>query len=292
MNLSFIGLGQMGASMARNLLRAGHHVTVYNRSRDKADKLGAEGARVAATPAEACRESEIALSMLADDHATDGVAFGANGIASALAKGAVHVSCSTISTAMARRLEREHTARGQEYLSAPVFGRPEAAEAKKLIVVAAGKPDLIDRCRPVFDAIGRQTVVAGPEPAQANALKLCGNFMIASMLETFSEAFATLRKSGVEPHLFLSVMNYLFASPVYANYGGMIVDEKFEPAGFTMRLAYKDARLALETAQEVGSPMPLASLIRDHMLSAIANGQSELDWSSLAYVAARNSGLR
>jgi len=155
MNLSFIGLGQMGASMARNLLRAGHHVTVYNRSHDKARKLAAEGARVAATPAEACRESEIALTMLADDHATDGVAFGANGIASALAKGAIHVSCSTIGTAMARRLEREHTARGQEYLSAPVFGRPEAAEAKKLIVVAAGKPDLIDRCRPVFDAIGR-----------------------------------------------------------------------------------------------------------------------------------------
>lgn len=292
MNLSFIGLGQMGLPMARNLLRAGHQVTVYNRSHDKTGKLVAEGARIAPTPAEACRDSEIALTMLADDHAIDEVAFGANGLASALAKGGIHVSCSTISTAMARRLHGEHAARGQEYLSAPVFGRPEAAESKKLIVVAAGESDLIDRCRPVFDAIGRQTVVVGPEPAQANALKLCGNFMIASMLETFSEAFVTLRKSGVEPHLFLGVMNSLFASPVYANYGGMIVDEKFEPAGFTMRLAYKDVRLALETAQEVGSPMPLASLIRDHMLSAIANGQSELDWSSLAYVAARNSGLR
>jgi 3-hydroxyisobutyrate dehydrogenase-like beta-hydroxyacid dehydrogenase len=281
----------MGSAMARNLLKAGHQVTVYNRNRQKAEPLAADGAQIAESPAEACRGSEVALTMLADDHAIEDVAFGEHGLASALAKGAIHVSCSTIGTAMARRLAKEHADRGQGYLSAPVFGRPEAAEAKKLIVVVAGQAELIERCRPVFDAIGRQTVIAGADPSQANALKLCGNFMIASMLETFAEAFATMRKSGVDPHLFLEVMNSLFGSPVYANYGRMMADEKFQPAGFAMRLAYKDVRLVVETAQDCQSPMPLASVIRDHMLSAMANGDAELDWSSLSRVLARGAGL-
>ena len=291
MNLSFIGLGNMGFAMARNLLKAGHQVTVFNRKRERAEPLAADGAQIANSPAAASSAAEIVLTMVADDHAIENVALGESGIAGALAKGAIHVSCSTIGTAMARRLEQEHTSRSQGYLSAPVFGRPEAAEAKKLIVVVAGPAELIDRCQPVFDAIGRQTVVAGADPSQANALKLCGNFMIASLLETFGEAFATMRKSGVDPHLFLDVMNSLFGSQVYANYGRMMVDERFQPAGFSMRLAYKDVRLVLETAQDCASPMPLASLIRDHMLSAMANGESELDWSSLSRVLARSAGL-
>jgi 3-hydroxyisobutyrate dehydrogenase-like beta-hydroxyacid dehydrogenase len=281
----------MGSAMARNLLKAGHQVTVYNRNRQKAEALAADGAQIAESPAEACRSSEVALTMLSDDHAIEDVAFGDHGLASALAKSAIHVSCSTIGTAMARRLAQAHADRGQGYLSAPVFGRPEAAEAKKLIVVVAGPAELIERCRPVFEAIGRQTVIAGTDPSQANALKLCGNFMIASMLEAFAEAFATMRKSGVDPHLFLDVMNSLFGSPVYANYGRMMADEKFQPAGFAMRLAYKDVRLALETAQDCQSPMPMASVIRDHMLSAMANGDAELDWSSLSRVLARGAGL-
>jgi 3-hydroxyisobutyrate dehydrogenase-like beta-hydroxyacid dehydrogenase len=291
MKLAFLGLGRMGSAMARNLLRAGHQVTVYNRSRDKAEPLAADGARIASSPADACRESEAALTMLADDRAVEEIAFGADGVASALAPGAIHISCSTISTAMARGLAEQHARRGQAYLSAPVFGRPEAAEAKKLIVVAAGAADLIERCRPAFDAIGRQTFVAGTEPWQANALKLCGNFMIASMLETFGEAFATLRKSGVDSHLFLEVMSALFGSPVYASYGRIMADEQFEPAGFALKLGLKDVRLVLATAEECASPMPLASLIRDHLLSAVAQGQSDLDWSSISRVIARNAGL-
>jgi 3-hydroxyisobutyrate dehydrogenase-like beta-hydroxyacid dehydrogenase len=192
---------------------------------------------------------------------------------------------------MSRRLTAVHASRNQQFLSAPVFGRPEAAEAKRLIVEAAGPADLIDQCRPIFDAIGRQTFVAGPEPWQANAVKLCGNFMIASMLETFAEAFATLRKAGVDPNTFLEIMNTLFASPVYANYGKMIADQKFEPAGFALKLGLKDVRLALATAEECASPMPMASVIRDQFLDAIANGQSEMDWSSVAKAAARHAGL-
>jgi 3-hydroxyisobutyrate dehydrogenase-like beta-hydroxyacid dehydrogenase len=291
MKLAFIGLGRMGSGMARNLLRAGHQVTVYNRSREKAEALAAEGAHIASSPADACRDCEAALSMLADDRAVETVAFGSNGMASALPPGAIHVSCSTIGTAMARRLTEQHGGLGQGYLSAPVFGRPEAAEAKTLIVVAAGAAELIERCRPVFDAIGRQTFVAGAEPWQANAVKLCGNFMIASMLETFGEAFATLRKAGVDRHLFLETISALFGSPVYANYGRMMADERFEPAGFALKLGLKDVRLVLETAEECASPMPLASLIRDHLLSAVAQGQADLDWSSIARVIARNAGL-
>jgi 3-hydroxyisobutyrate dehydrogenase-like beta-hydroxyacid dehydrogenase len=291
MKIGFLGLGRMGSGMARNLLRAGHDVVVFNRSREKAEALVADGARVADSPAGACRESDAVMTMLADDHALEQIVFGENAIASALPAGAIHISSSTIGMALSRRLAAEHHRRGQKYLSAPVFGRPEAAASKNLLVVAAGPPELVEHCRPLFDAIGRQTFVVGSDPSQANAAKLCGNFMIAAMIEAFGEAFATLRKAEVSPHAFLEVMNALFGSPVYANYGRLIADEKFEPAGFALRLGLKDVRLVLEAAGELAAPMPLASLIRDSLLSAMAHGQADLDWSSVARVSARNAGL-
>lgn len=278
----------MGAAMARNLLRAGHELAVYNRTRAKAEPLEAEGARIAESPAAAVSGVEAAFTMLSDDAAVKHVVFGEEGIGSALPPEAVHLSSSTIGTALARRLSDVY---GRRYLSAPVFGRPEAAEAKKLVVVAAGPTEEIDRCRPLFDAIGRATFVAGAEPWQANAVKLCGNFMIASMLETFGEAYATLRKANVDPHLFLDVMNALFASPVYANYGRIVADRKFEPAGFALTLGLKDVRLVLETARECAAPMPLASLIHDHLLAGLAQGQQDLDWSSVTDVIAKSAGL-
>ena len=158
-------------------------------------------------------------------------------------------------------------------------------------MVAAGAPATIERCKPVFDAVGRHTFVAGTEPWQANALKLCGNFMIAGMMEAFAEALSTLRKAGVDPYVFVDTMSALFGSPVYANYGRIIADERFDPAGFALRLGLKDLRLVLEVAQECAAPMPLASLVRDHMLAAVAQGQADLDWSSMARVVARNAGL-
>jgi 3-hydroxyisobutyrate dehydrogenase-like beta-hydroxyacid dehydrogenase len=279
----------MGSGMARNLLRAGHQVTAYNRSREKAEALAPEGARVGDSPASVCTGAEVVITMLADDAAVEQVVFGDKGIAAALGPTAVHVSSSTISTALARRLTEAHGI--SRYVSSPVFGRPEAAEKKQLVVVPAGETDIVERCAPVFDAIGRATFTAGREPWQANAVKLCGNFMIVSMLEAFGEAYATLRKAGVAPHLFLDVMNALFGSPIYANYGKMVADQKFEPAGFALKLGLKDVRLALTTAEECAAPMPLASLVRDHLVSAVAHGQAEWDWSSLTLVAARNSGL-
>lgn len=291
MRITFIGLGQMGAGMARNLLHAGHPLTVYNRSREKAEALKGEGAEVADSPAQACRNAEAVFTMLADDHAVVDTVFGEKGIAAGLPQGAIHISSSTISVNMARQLANEHSAKRQSYLSAPVFGRPDAAKAKKLIVVAGGKAEAVERVRPLLEAISRAVFVAGTEPWQANLFKICGNFMISSMLEAFGEAFATLRKSGADHHQFLEIMAELFGSPIYKNYGKTIADEKFEPAGFALKLGLKDVRLALEAAGEVNAPMPLASLLRDHFLSAIANGQEGLDWSSISQVAARNAGL-
>ena len=281
----------MGSGMAHNLLRAGHELVVYNRSREKAEALAAQGARVADSPLASAREAEAVVTMLADDHAVEDVVFGDKGILAGLRGGCIHISSSTISTALARRLTAVHSGREQGYLSVPVFGRPDAAEAKKLVVVPAGPAEVIERCRPIFDAIGRATFVAGSEPWQANAVKVCGNFMIASMLETFGEAFATLRKAGVDPHRFLEIVNALFASPIYANYGSIVADEKFEPAGFALKLGLKDVRLVLATSEECAAPMPFASVIRDHLIEAIAHGQSELDWSSVTRVSAKQAGL-
>ena len=291
MKIGFIGLGRMGAGMAHNLLRAGNELTVYNRSREKAEVLSKEGARVADSPADACSDADAVFTMLADDPAVEQVVFGEQGVASALRKSAVHISSSTISTALSRRLAAEHASRGQGYLSAPVFGRPEAAEGKKLLVVVAGERKLAEHYAPLFDAIGRQTFVIGVEPWQANTAKVCGNFMIASMMEAFAEAFATLRKADVPPHAFLEIMSTLFGSPVYSNYGRLIADGKFEPAGFALRLGLKDVRLVLQTAEECAAPMPLASLIHDQFVSAMAHGQADQDWASVAKVAARNAGL-
>lgn len=281
----------MGAGMARNLVRGGHQVAVYNRTRAKSEALAAEGARAALSPAQAALGCEAVFTMLADDASVEEAVFGSEGLISTLARGAVHIASTTMSTALARRLAAEHSRRGQQFVAAPVFGRPEAAENKKLIVIAAGPEEVVARCQPLFSAIGRQTFVAGKEPWQANAVKLCGNFMIAALIECFGETNAILRKAGVAPQLFLDIMNTLIGSPIYASYGRMIAEEQFEPAGFALKLGLKDVRLALATADELTAPMPLASLLKDQFLAALAAGQGDLDWSSMARVASRNAGL-
>jgi 3-hydroxyisobutyrate dehydrogenase-like beta-hydroxyacid dehydrogenase len=292
MKIAFIGLGIMGMGMARNLLRAGQRVSVFNRSREKAMALAADGARVANSPADACSDAEAVMTMVADDHALEQIVFGNDGIASALKKDCIHLSHSTISTALARKLTAEHSQRNQGYLSVPVFGRPDSAEAKNLVVVAAGPTEYVERCRPLLDAIGRQTFVVGTEPWQANVAKVCGNFLIAGVIEALGEAYATLRKAGVAPQSFLEIMNALFGSQVIANYGRIIAEEQFEPAGFALKLGLKDVRLVQAAAEECAAPMPLANLVHDHLLSALAQGQGEMDWSSMTQVIARNAGLK
>jgi 3-hydroxyisobutyrate dehydrogenase-like beta-hydroxyacid dehydrogenase len=291
MKIAFIGLGRMGVGMARNLLRAGHSLTVFNRTREKAEPLAAAGASVADSPADAARHAEVVMTMVGDDLALEQVVFGSDGIAGALKSGGIHLSHSTISTVLARKLTAEHAQRKQGYLSVPVFGRPDAADTKNLVVVAAGPAEHVERCRPLFEAIGRQTFVIGSEPWQANVAKLCGNFMVISALEALGEAYAALRKSGVAPEAFLEIMNSLLGSQVITNYGRMIAQERFTPAGFALSLGLKDVRLMLAAAEECAAPMPLASLVHDHLLSALAQGQGDWDWSSMTQVLARNAGL-
>ena len=281
----------MGTGMAQNLLRAGHELTVFNRSRNKAEPLTQQGALLAASPAEAARDSEAVFTMLPDDHALEEITFGDNGILAGLAADATHISSSTISIKTAQRLTEEHQKRGCSFVTATVFGRPQAAESKQLLVMAAGDERKLEQLRPLFDAIGRKTFLLGSEPWQANLFKLFGNFMIATVLETFGEAFAAIQKAGLDQHEFLEIMSELFASPVYKNYGQAIADENFSPAGFALKLGLKDVRLAIEAAAEFDAPLPIASVVRDHFVSALAHGQEGLDWSSIALVSARNAGL-
>jgi 3-hydroxyisobutyrate dehydrogenase-like beta-hydroxyacid dehydrogenase len=276
--------------MARNLLRGGHEVVVYNRTRARAEELAKEGAQVAEHPAEIA--AEVAITMVADDSALEQIALGQQGLVTGLPKGGVHVSMSTISAALSKRLAEVHQGRGQTMVSAPVFGRPEAAEAAKLFIVAAGPQEAIERCRPLFDVMGQRTFVVGDEPVMANVTKLSGNFMIASVIECLGEAFALGRKYGLEAEKMLEVFtNSLFAAPVYKTYGTMIAQQKWEPAGFRLRLGLKDVRLALAAADGAAVPMPVASFIHDSFLSAVARGMGEQDWAALAKLAAERAGL-
>ena len=252
MRAGFIGLGSMGQPMAGSLLRAGHKVIAYNRTRERAEGLRSYGATVASTAAEACA-GEVVFTMLADDTAVGEVVFGDRGILSELNCG-LHVSLSTISVGLAKRLAQAHSEKGQQYVSAPVFGRPEAAAAAKLVIVASGSAASVAGCRPLLEAMSQKVFVASEEAWKANAIKLAGNFMLASMLETLSEAVALMRKSEIDPKLFLEIVNgNLFRSPVYENYGGIIAEQKFEPAGFKMRLGLKDVRLVLAAAMPATS---------------------------------------
>lgn len=292
MKVAFIGLGQMGHGMAQNLVKAGNHVTVWNRSREKGKDLESAGAKLADSVAEAVREAEVAFTMLADDHAVEDVVF-RDGVLSSLPRGAVHVSSSTISVALSERMQKAHHERGQHYLAAPVFGRPEAAAAGKLFVVVAGASDLIERCQPLFSVLGQRTFVLGDQPPMANVVKLSGNFLIASIIECLGEATALVRKHGVDPHLYMDMLtSSLFSAPVYKTYGGLIVDQKFDPPAFKLKLGLKDIRLALAAGDASSVPMPVASVIHDQALAGIANGLGDKDWSSLSQMASRNAGLK
>lgn len=293
MRVAFIGLGNMGEHMARSLLTAGHEVTVWNRTTSKAEKLLSDGARVARSPADAAHNAEVAITMLADDHAVESAVMGRDGLVETLPKGAAHVSSSTISVALSQRLMKEHSERSQHYITAPVFGRPEAAAAAKLFVVAAGKREAVERCMPVLEPLGQRVFVMGEKPEMANVVKLSGNFLIASVIESLGEAIALVRKYGVDPHEYVELLtNSLFAAPVYKTYGGIIANERYSPAGFKMRLGLKDVKLALAAAESMDMSLPVASVIRDHALTAIARGMEELDWSATAKLAAENAGLK
>jgi 3-hydroxyisobutyrate dehydrogenase-like beta-hydroxyacid dehydrogenase len=292
MKIGFVGLGNMGAPMAHNLLKSGHQLRVYNRTPSRADELASAGAVVADTPGKAASGAEVVITMLADDHALESVVFNSNGILKSLPANSIHISMSTISVALSRRLAAAHRERNQTYLSAPVFGRPEAAAAAKLFIVAAGATAAVERCRPLFEAMGQKTFTVGEEPSGANVIKLTGNFLITTVIESLAESLALVRKSGLDANQFLEVLtNSLFNAPIYKTYGALIASGKFDPPGFKLPLGLKDNRLVLAAAEEKSVPMPMASLVRDRFLSALAQGLGESDWAAIAQISAKEAGL-
>ena len=291
MRVGFVGLGSMGRAMASALLRANHEVWVWNRTASRADALRAEGATVAATPAEAARAG-VVISMLADDSAVDAATTGRDGIRDGLPRQGLHVSMSTLAPDTVERLAKVHADAGQVLLSAPVFGRPDAAAAAKLFIVAAGPEDAIERARPLLDAMGQRTFVLGRQPSEANLVKLAGNFMLTAAIEALAEALALVGKAGIDREAFLQILTEtLFAAPAYKTYGRALLEGRFSPPGFRLPLGLKDNRLFLQAGERHQVPLPLASLVRDRMLAALARGYGELDWASFARIAAEEAGL-
>jgi|KBSSwiStaDraftv2_1062776.scaffolds.fasta_scaffold02766_5 3-hydroxyisobutyrate dehydrogenase-like beta-hydroxyacid dehydrogenase len=290
MNIGFIGLGKMGRVIAGRLIGAGHQVRVWNRSPKAVEELVAKGAEAAARPADVAR-ADFLVSILANDDAVRSV-FIDEGVLDAATPGLIHLNLATVSVALAEEFAAAHRKRNLGYIAAPVFGRPDAAAEGKLNIVVAGDPTAIERAQPILSVIGQKTWPIGDRAERANAVKIAGNFMIASAIETMGEAVALTRAHGINAADFLNILtSTLFAAPSYKLYGGMIAAEKYQPAGFTASLGLKDIRLALAAADAHNVPMPFASALRDNFMELIATGGGESDWATLAVLAAHRAGL-
>ena len=293
--IGFVGLGHMGTAMAANLAAAGRRVIAYVRRPDQISKLETLGLRPTTDIGDllAC---ELVISMLPDDDAVHEVVFGRRdddlgGLAAGLMPGAIHLSMSTISTAAASLLASEHARHGQGYVAAPVFGNPDAAKARQLFVVAAGASADVERCRPILDALGQRTFVIGADPQDANLVKLLGNMMSATALEMLGEVVAVIRKRGLDPQPFVDLMtSTMFGGRAHKIYGDKIARQNYA-AGFVLPLVLKDVRLALAEAEKAGAPMPSVGVVRDRLITGIARGYGELDWTALGLIAAEEAGL-
>ncbi len=291
--IGFIGLGAMGAPMAANLIAAGFSLTVYNRTPSKADPLVQKGARRAERAGDTARPGGIVVTMVSDDAALEELVLGEAALAPRLAPGGIHVSMSTVSPAASRRLAASHAAAGSMLVAAPVFGRPEAAAARRLWICVSGPSAAKAAVRPLFDAMGQAVFDFGEDAGAANVVKISGNFLIAAAMEAMAEALVMAEKSGVDRTATIEMLSKsLFACPVYQGYGAAIAHRRHSPPGFRLPLGAKDVNLALKTAAEVNAPMPIASLLRDRFVGAIAKGRAELDWSAIALGAADDAGLK
>jgi 3-hydroxyisobutyrate dehydrogenase-like beta-hydroxyacid dehydrogenase len=296
-SVGFIGLGRMGTVMAANLAAAGYRVIAHLRRPDRIAQLKALGLEptVRMTDLLGC---EFIVSMLPDDAAASKVVFGhglnaVDGLATGLRAGAIHISMSTISTTAAARLASEHALHGQGYVAAPVFGNPDAARERQLFIVAAGAPLDIERSRALFDAIGQRTFVVGSEPGAANLIKLAGNMLTVTTLEMLGEIVALIRKRGLDAEPFIEIMTTtMFAGRAHRIYGAKIAAQRYSLAGFVLPLALKDVRLALAEAEQAAVPMPSVSVVRDRLITGIARGYADLDWTALGLIAAEEAGLQ
>lgn len=289
--VGFIGLGHMGIAMAKRLLDAGFDLTVYNRTEAKAKPLQALGAKIAQYPSE-FHDVDFLITMLTDDKAVREVAFGKQGFAQTLKKGATHIAMSTIGIELSRELATKHKEFGQNYVAAPVLGRPDAAAEGKLYVFAAG--ERAGECEKLFTVMGQRTFGIQGEVWKAHLVKLACNFMLVSAVQTMSEAFAFTRKAGINPQDFLEIFSTtIFNAPAYKNYGKIIASQNYnQDAGFKITIGAKDINLVLAAGEEMKVPMPTASLIHDRMVQAIAQGNADLDWSALGKIAAESAGLK
>ena len=290
MKIGFIGLGRMGQAIAGRILGGDHDLVVYNRMRSKADELERRGAKVAASIADAAAGRDVVFNILTDDNALREVV--SAGLLEALPKGSIHVPMGTHSVTLLAELERMHGEAGRVLVAAPVLGRPDAAAAGQLGIVAAGPAEAIEKLTPVFSLFGRRVFNAGTNPAGAAAVKLANNMVLGCAIEAMGEGFALTRKFGVAPPVFYDVLtDGLFAAPAYKVYGNIIANEKYDQVGFTTRLGLKDANLALAAGEAAGVPLPSCNVYRDRLLGAVAHGEGELDWSVMARDQARASGL-
>lgn len=293
MKIGFVGLGAMGHPMARRLLAAGHQLCVYNRTAAKAADFAALGATVRETPAMVAHEADIVFSMLLDDATTEQATFGKNGIAEGLLPNAVHVCCSTISLEQARRLRDGHAERGQTYVSANVLGRPPAAEAGALFVMAAGKSDVLDDLEPALQCFGPHIFRVGDDPLQANLAKLSLNFMIYSTIEQMAEVFALNEKAGTDPRKIFEIMTGSFYNaPVHKNYGKLMVDHAYDTPGAPVTLGLKDVGMFMDAGGDYGVPLPYAAIVRDRLLSAVSAGDADRDFVILQERVRQESGLK
>jgi 3-hydroxyisobutyrate dehydrogenase-like beta-hydroxyacid dehydrogenase len=279
MNIAFLGLGKMGAPMARRMLEAGHQLTVWNRTPEHAAPLIALGAALASTPAEAAQTADAVLTMLFDDAANEQILFGTNGVFEALRPGALHIALSTISVALSQRLALEHARRRQLFVAAPVFGRPNVAEQGRLWIVLAGADEAIALARPLLEPLSRGLSVIGTEPSQAHALKLGGNFLINAMIHSLGEAFVYAAGQGIDPEVFLETVNCaLFKSPLYAAYGKIMLHPLSHP-GATVELGAKDLRLLREAAGARNTSLSLADNLAEILAKAQQSGLANEDWA-------------
>ena len=290
--IGFIGLGNMGAQMARNLLEAEYKLTVFNRTRKRAQSLVDNGVALAETPRDAVASGGIVITMLANDLALETATLGENGFVDALGKDGLHISMSTVSSETSRKLAHEHARRGSHFLAAPVFGRPEAAAAKKLWICQSGAAAAKERAKPVLEVLGQGIYDFGEEPGAANVVKLAGNFLILSALEALSEALALAQKNGIDRTTLAGFFGQtIFSCPIYQNYGRILAERLFEPPGFTLELGMKDIRLARDTAEAAQVPMPLADLLHARLLSGLAKGRGHMDWTAIELSTAEDANV-
>ncbi len=290
--VGFIGLGNMGEPIAANLLASGYPLRVFSRDTRKAASLVTQGAAQSVKFAGTAVSGGIVITMLSDDRALEEIGMGGDELALALGPGGIHVSMSTVSPEASRRVAAHHARFGVSYLASPVFGRPEAAAARKLWICLSGAANAKERVLPLLQILGQSIFDFGEDAGSANVVKLAGNFMIASAVEAMAEAMAFSQKNGIDSARFIEMMGQtLFACVVYQNYGKALVNRKYDPPGFRLALGLKDVDLVLKTASESKTPMPLASLLHDRLISGVAKGRGELDWSILGQDVAEQAGV-